>query len=515
MNKTPRHHKLLYGSSYDRGLQYLLVMWKDIRKQFPDAQLHIAYGWSTFDKLAAGNPERMAWKDKMVELMKQPGIKEHGRISKDELDKLTTECGVLAYPTDFFEISCITVLNSQKLGCVPVVMNPKWNLDEDKIYCALNETVYSGLKVDGDIKTDGGRLVYLQALTQIMGNETAWKKLSEGGKKGIYKYKWENIALEWGSEFVKPISKPKVSIITPTIRKGFWNLMASNISMQSYRNIEWIVVDDYPKNREYYMRKSCEKWGIVNWKYVRGDRSEKYHYGLSTANNIGWKAATGELLVFLQDFVLMPTLGIEALVDIYRHNPNALIAPTDTYYFPNMKPNTDSEDWFDGKTDVVGEFSWENIRNKGIGIRFSDKAIEWEANYGAIPKHIVDDLGGWYEFYNDALGFDNTEIAYRALLNGYKIIVDDTNQAVCLDHWEALKDKPEELGEKRTLRLNDPRFEWMIRQIDKGNLPSKRKEEPVRLEYEIPENLGQKEAVDWMNEHLEEIINKWGDYKCQ
>ena len=156
---------------------------------------------------------------------------------------------------------------------------------------------------------------------------------------------------------------------------------------------------------------------------------------------------------------------------------------------------------------MVGEFSWENVRNKGLGIRYSDRAIEWEMNYAAIPKLVVDDLGGWYEFYNDALGFDNTEMAYRALLNGYRIIVDDTNQAACLDHWKALEDKPEELGEKRTTRLNDPRFEWMVRQIEKGNLPSKRTNEPTRLFYEIPEDLGQKEAVEWMDEHMEEIIS--------
>jgi FkbM family methyltransferase len=57
--------RIVYGSSYDRGLEHLLKMWPDIRKEVPDAELRIFYGWVMFDKVAANNPERLAWKEKM------------------------------------------------------------------------------------------------------------------------------------------------------------------------------------------------------------------------------------------------------------------------------------------------------------------------------------------------------------------------------------------------------------------------------------------------------------------
>ena len=49
----------------------------------------------------------------------------------------------------------------------------------------------------------------------------------------------------------KRLKLPLVSIITPTMRKGWWNIMANNIAMQTYKNVEWLIIDDFPTNREY------------------------------------------------------------------------------------------------------------------------------------------------------------------------------------------------------------------------------------------------------------------------
>ena len=99
-----RQHKMLYSSSYDRGLMHLLLMWKDIKKEIPDATLDIYYGWKLFQSFYANNPERMKWKANMEKLMQQDGITEHGRVSKSELIKAQKECGIWAYPTHF----CVT-----------------------------------------------------------------------------------------------------------------------------------------------------------------------------------------------------------------------------------------------------------------------------------------------------------------------------------------------------------------------------------------------------------------------
>lgn len=186
-----KQHKLFWGSSYDRGLNHLLRMWPKIKEKYPDATLDICYGWGLFEQRYANNPERLAWKQVMDRLMLQDGITHHGRIGHEELDKITMQCGIWAYPTDFDEINCITALNCQRLGCVPCVINK----------AALDETVGSGVKVDGDIFDPETYDSYLSALLDLMGNETKWREEQAKGASFSKDYSWENIADKWIQEF--------------------------------------------------------------------------------------------------------------------------------------------------------------------------------------------------------------------------------------------------------------------------------------------------------------------------
>lgn len=189
---TPRNHKLFWGSSYDRGLQHLLKMWPKIKQAHPDAELHVCYGWNLFDTAYANNPERQAWKDRMNKLMEQPGIKHHGRLNKEDLRQLQKNCGIWAYPTDFQETCCITAMDCQRVGCVPVTM----------ALAALNETVQSGYKVDGDIYDDETQEVWLTQVLTLMGHEKTWRLQQERGMEWAKQWSWENVAKKWMDEFV-------------------------------------------------------------------------------------------------------------------------------------------------------------------------------------------------------------------------------------------------------------------------------------------------------------------------
>lgn len=186
-----KNQNLFYGSSYDRGLQHLLNMWPDIIKEVPEVQLHIAYGWDLFDKAYSNNPERMAWKDRISQQMKQPGITHYGRVSKGKLEKIRKECGIWVYPTHFTEINCITALEAQAAGLVPVVIN----------LAALKETVKSGIKIDGDIYDPEIKETYKKELISLLKDKDRWSKLSSEAKQSVTHYNWENIAKEWINVF--------------------------------------------------------------------------------------------------------------------------------------------------------------------------------------------------------------------------------------------------------------------------------------------------------------------------
>src|SRR3954452_1742873 len=50
----------VYSSSPDRGLDVLLELWPAIRERVPAAELHVYYGWETYDRIAERSPRLRA-----------------------------------------------------------------------------------------------------------------------------------------------------------------------------------------------------------------------------------------------------------------------------------------------------------------------------------------------------------------------------------------------------------------------------------------------------------------------
>ena len=226
-NKT-----IAYGSSYDRGLEHLLKMWPDIIKEVPEAKLRIFYGWTLFDKIMANNPERMAWKEKMNELMKQPGITHLGRISHGACQVEFENAGIWAYPTHFGEISCITAMRAQALGAIPVVVS----------YAALEETVQYGAKVDGDIYEPEVYEKFKKVLITLLKDDKNQKKIRVAMMKWAKgQFAWSKVAKQWDTEFRGEVS----------LDKQVEELMDNNQALDAW---ELVKDTDYPKKDKVYAK---------------------------------------------------------------------------------------------------------------------------------------------------------------------------------------------------------------------------------------------------------------------
>lgn len=188
--------KIIWTSSYDRGLEHLLNMWPGIIKEVPDATLEIFYGWNLFDKVNWNNPERQAWKDKIDKLMGQKGITHHGRVGQDRILEETYKAGLWAYPTHFYEISCITAMKCQAMGAIPVVTN----------FAALKETVQHGVRINvenGDIYEDEIAHEYKKQLIKMLKSSSLMLKdvrdpMVDWARN---KFSWSHIASGWSKEF--------------------------------------------------------------------------------------------------------------------------------------------------------------------------------------------------------------------------------------------------------------------------------------------------------------------------
>jgi hypothetical protein len=208
----------------------------------------------------------------------------------------------------------------------------------------------------------------------------------------------------------------------------------------------------------------------------------------------------------------MPEDGIERIVNLHRRYPKAIIAPVDEYYKMKVKPDrTNKNDWFNGTTDVAGEFMRRNIRIKLREVRQTWNPFDLELNYGAIPTAVARKLNGLWEFQDDGLGFNNTDIAMRALRAGFPIIIDERNCATCLDLWEHLTGEDEN-AKDREWNLNDARY-FFIEQLTKaGVLPLVRDaniDRKIKLDNKMPKGLLPDDAAHWIQKNARRLAIKW------
>lgn len=128
-------HRVIYMSSHVRGLQLIYEVWDDVKKAVPEATMDIYYGWGSYDTVNRSNPERMAWKEKMLHWVdKLDGVTDHGKIGHKQINEEIFKSGVWAYPCPFPEVYCITAVKAQAGGAIPVSSN----------FAALKETVKFG-----------------------------------------------------------------------------------------------------------------------------------------------------------------------------------------------------------------------------------------------------------------------------------------------------------------------------------------------------------------------------------
>lgn len=193
---------VIYASSPDRGLERVLDAWPTVIKEVPDAKLEIYYGFNkAFDSRAELEPELKAWKETILQKMKQSGVTYHGMVSHQEIANAFSTAGVWAYPTPFGEISCITAMKAQASGAIPVVSR----------YSAINETVRHGLRSGPENQSEwtlkdlkDWTAVLIHTLRNPSVQESIREKMIQDALKT---FGWDNIAGDWHCMFEKDLSE--------------------------------------------------------------------------------------------------------------------------------------------------------------------------------------------------------------------------------------------------------------------------------------------------------------------
>jgi len=126
-------YRIMYASSPDRGLANVIRAFAVAREFEPRLEFHAYYGFNNLRKLT-GNPRLQMLADECERLMQRtPGVTFHGRVTQNELYREWCKTGLWVYRTDFQETSCITSMEAQALGAIPIV-SPVAALDENVMF---------------------------------------------------------------------------------------------------------------------------------------------------------------------------------------------------------------------------------------------------------------------------------------------------------------------------------------------------------------------------------------------
>lgn len=195
IEKVP--HRYFYSSDWQRGIQELVDMWPEIKKEIPDAELHVCYSFDLIKNLSKITGDTVGLRNIMAlysKIQAMDGIVYHDRLGQQELADLQMSCEAWLYPPQpdhpnggFLETYCITAVEAQAARCVPICRT-NGALPE-----VLNDHYYwYSPAVDMPANEQA-----IHTMNSIDQNDVLLKEFLDRNQKWALKQTWESLATEW------------------------------------------------------------------------------------------------------------------------------------------------------------------------------------------------------------------------------------------------------------------------------------------------------------------------------
>ena len=178
---------LIWTSNPERGLPIAARIFQEIRKRWPEMELHV-YGRSSIYGWGPGDPGLEG--PYLPRAQHMENIFLHEPLNKVGLAKVLREAWAWFYPSWWPETYCIAALEAQAAG-TPVISVP---------LAGLKETVHGGV-----LQWD-----FLNAVSQLR-NRSKWEKESKSAKEFAFQQDWDLIADQWLRMIENALPKPGVS----------------------------------------------------------------------------------------------------------------------------------------------------------------------------------------------------------------------------------------------------------------------------------------------------------------
>lgn len=182
--------RIVYSSSPDRGLDTLIQLLPQIRKEVPSASVHVFYGFDNWEKAirTRQNRQEIEWMEGIKALLDQPGVVYRGRVGQAELAKEISKAELWAFPTRFTETFCITALENMAAG------NPVICSDLAGLSSTVSE---AGILIPGDAYAKKYQEQFIKECAEMLTIRDRWQMYSERGVARAKWYSWTGVAEEW------------------------------------------------------------------------------------------------------------------------------------------------------------------------------------------------------------------------------------------------------------------------------------------------------------------------------
>lgn len=255
-----------------------------------------------------------------------------------------------------------------------------------------------------------------------------------------------------------------ILIFTPTRLPGIdvtvQSILRQKMSKHKLSDIVWLVADELYSSREKYMEylKDSAEFHVMHCKLPKiymTNLAHCYNYALQWAQNID-----AELFISLQDYVYIPSDGVQKFLDAMDEFPDCLYTgPTHlmTEPTPDAVANKDNplSVWKDGltaRTQPSGAYFYKDARlANGNPDRHKVHPRGWETNWSAASRAAIRAGIRMDETYDAGRAFENQDYAYQAHKAGMPTVFDPDNVAWGVHHkaiWPEIEAREIDLSRK-------------------------------------------------------------------
>lgn len=187
-----RSKTIVYASSPDRGLHWVLELFPKLKKRVPDVDCHVYYDYRPglaevyAQRGEAELSKRFRYIDAVVPKFEGRGVIHHKSVSRETMAKVLSRSRLLAYPCDpvrYTEGFSCTTLEAAASGCLPVICGAD----------ALGE-IYGDFVPMVPAPYASHREEYLDLLVEFLSDDVAYGRAQVKAKALGRIYDWSSVA---------------------------------------------------------------------------------------------------------------------------------------------------------------------------------------------------------------------------------------------------------------------------------------------------------------------------------